>query len=200
MTDDCNRVEKRSLLESSNVTPAPPSVNRPIPVPSVYLDERGEIHNLQVGGLRINLLSSKKGVMRSGDIHQNTQHDFVVKGKVEVWKLTANGTQKTIYHSYDYVRIEPFVPHIFHFLEDTIMAEWWEPQGFYAWFYEPYRKLVQHSFQRTCPGRFQLWKADSDDEGGCSSSTASIGIISLALAAGVTIGYVLGRHNSSSRY
>jgi hypothetical protein len=162
--DDCSLVTTQDILTSSNVKAAPPSVNQTIPVPSVYQDERGEIHNLSVGGFRINLLYTEQGVMRSGDIHKNTQHDFIVKGRVEVWRMTKQGTQKTIHQSFEYIRISPFVPHIFHFLDDTIMAEWWEPQGFYAWFYKPYRTLVEESFQRSQPGRLRILKPQADQE------------------------------------
>merc|ERR1711924_292176 len=49
----------------------------------------------------------------------------------------------------DYIAIPPGVPHIFEFEEDTVMAEWWEPGEFEALFYEPYRPLVDASFDRT---------------------------------------------------
>jgi len=146
-----------SILESDNVIEAPSNVNRPIPVPSVYKDSRGEIHNLLIAGeKRINILHTRKGVMRSGDLHANTQHDFIFKGKVEVWIREGDSTRKRIYEDKEYLKIDPYVPHIFHFLEDTIMAEWWEPEPFHAWYYEPYRKIVQDSFQsdEAEPGRF----------------------------------------------
>jgi hypothetical protein len=102
------------------------------------------------GARRINLLFTKKGVMRSGDIHVNTQHDFVFAGSVEVWLLQGDGsTIKHIYKEYQYIRVPPLVPHIFHFLEDTSIAEWWEPEPFQAWFYSPYRRLVEQSFDGT---------------------------------------------------
>jgi hypothetical protein len=157
-------------------------VNRPIPVPSVYKDGRGEIHNILVGPKRINLLFTKKGVMRSGDIHVNTQHDFVFEGRVEVWFLQENGsTIKHVYNEYQYIRVPPFVPHIFHFLEDTCMAEWWEPEPFEAWFYSPYRRLVEQSFDGT------------RNEGNLIKLSESINSrMSMITAAGVVFGLVLG--------
>ena len=120
-------------------------------MPSIYKDGRGEIHNNLVGDYkRINLLYTKKGVMRSGDIHRNTQHDFVFSGQVEVWFLEKDGsTVKRIYGPNQYVRVPPLVPHIFHFLEETVIAEWWEPEPFRAWFYTPCRHLVEQSFDGT---------------------------------------------------
>jgi hypothetical protein len=38
------------ILNAPNVQEPPPHVNRPIPVPSCFHDERGEIHNLLIGG------------------------------------------------------------------------------------------------------------------------------------------------------
>ena len=187
--EDGRNAGKRGILKSPNVCAAPPSVNRPIPVPSVYEDARGEIHNLRVGGSRYNLLYTRKGVMRSGDIHENTQHDFVFRGRVEVWRLQPDGTtDKTIYSSFDYIRIDPYVPHVFHFLENCVMAEWWEPQGFYAWFYEPYRKLVQQSIQPKQPGRFLLLKPDDEEK----DRVANILMVGSGLAVGLVAGYFLG--------
>jgi hypothetical protein len=129
--------------------------------------------------------------MRSGDIHENTQHDFVFSGSVEVWTLRSDGsTERTIYKSFDYIRIEPFTPHIFHFLADTILAEWWEPQGFYAWFYNPYRKLVQESFQPKCPGRFRLLKSEDDSQK--SGSAGSVAMVFSGLTIGLALGYLMG--------
>jgi hypothetical protein len=61
-----------ALLESENVA-FPAALNlKNIPVPSVYKDARGEIHNFQIPKhkFRFNILYTKAGVMRSGDIHQ----------------------------------------------------------------------------------------------------------------------------------
>lgn len=37
------------ILNAPNVKEPPPHVNRPVPVPSCFRDERGEIHNLLIG-------------------------------------------------------------------------------------------------------------------------------------------------------
>jgi hypothetical protein len=135
-------------------------INLPIHVPSVFSDVRGEIHNLLIGNKRINLLHTKKGVMRSGDIHKDTQHDFIISGQIHVWTLVnvpcdigntntkrlsiQDFTTKRIYNAMEYVSIPPYTPHIFEFLGDTIMAEWWDGP-FYAWLYRPYRSIVERS-------------------------------------------------------
>jgi len=162
------------LTKSANVVRAPDSVNRvDLPVPSAYRDSRGEIHNFLVGGVRVNLLYTRAGVMRSGDVHQVTQRDFVFEGKVRVWTLvkaegggeedvnekasgvevgggknvddgknkTTTETKTTVYTANQYVEIPPYIPHVFEFLEDTVLAEWWDGP-FEAWFYRPYRDVV----------------------------------------------------------
>ena len=130
------------ILSSPHVSEGPGHVAK-APVPSVYVDDRGDIHRLRVGHKRINLLYSKKGVMRSGYLHPNTTHDFVINGKVEVWRLTPTQTEKTIYGPCEHFEIAPYVPHILNFLEDTSLLEWWshgaETQ---CWVYHPYRKII----------------------------------------------------------
>ena len=101
-------------------------------MPSVYRDERGEIHNVKVNNAhRINILYTKAGYMRSGDLHPNLQCDFVFAGKVKVWTLEKDGSTKiATYGKHEFISIPRGTPHVFAFVEDTIMAEWWEPQGF----------------------------------------------------------------------
>lgn len=142
-TDDGSLVgTPELLLLSKNVIKAPSRINTPVPVPSVYKDVRGEIHNFRVGNKRINLLYSKSQTMRSGDIHKSVQHDFVFSGKVKVWTLSKRGTTHTkIYTANQYIEIPMYVPHIFEFINDSVMAEWWD-EPFEAWFYEPYRNIV----------------------------------------------------------
>eukprot|EP00985_Skeletonema_marinoi_P006125 scaffold2657_cov155-Skeletonema_marinoi.AAC.5 len=114
-----------------------------IPTPSIYTDERGEIHNIKANDKRINILYTKNGYLRSGDLHPNEQCDFIFSGKVKIWTLQSDGSTKiTDYCAHDFISIPRGVPHVFEFVEDTVMAEWWEPPGFQAWFYKPYRDIV----------------------------------------------------------
>ena len=138
------------FISSPNVIPhhssdtAPnPHKRRGIPTPSIYTDERGEIHNIKANDKRINILYTKKGYLRSGDLHPNTQCDFIFSGCVKIWTLQSDGSTKiTTYGKHDFICIPKAVPHVFEFVEDTVLAEWWEPQGFQAWFYKPYRDVV----------------------------------------------------------
>lgn len=185
------------LRESPNVTKAPATFNQH--VPSIYVDGRGEIHNILAGNKRINVLYTKAGVMRSGDIHANTQHDFVFEGSVEVWFLETNGTTiKQKYGAYQYICVPPYTPHVFHFLQDSVMSEWWEPEPFEAYFYTPYRQVVEQSFTGPTKAGKLLKLVASDDHGGKNSSlfvTTAVGGITLAL--GLFVGIMVGRRKST---
>ena len=55
------------------------------------------------------------------------------------------------YRSGSLIVIPPYVPHIFTFLNKTIMAEWWgaanENKAFNAQYYQPYRDRVSQGYQ-----------------------------------------------------
>ena len=86
--------------------PLPPTDDG-IPAPSIYFDDRGEIHNVKVDNKRrIDILHTKKGCMRSGDMHPNEQCDFVFSGKVKIWTLAKNGsTTTTTYGKHELIKI-----------------------------------------------------------------------------------------------
>jgi hypothetical protein len=105
-------------------------------------------------GKRINIVQTCQGAMRSGDLHPNTQCSFVFEGSVEVWIPQRDGsTKKFKLGPRDYFEVPAYVPHVEHFLQDTIHAEWWEANdvtganGFRHWLYAPYRRLVDLSFE-----------------------------------------------------
>jgi hypothetical protein len=133
------------VLHSPHVSEGPGRIAR-APVPSVYVDDRGDIHRIRVGHQRLNLLYSKRGVMRSGYLHPHSLHSIVISGQVEVWTLTSTGTNKQSYQQYEHFTIPPYVPHIlyFPFTDDTILAEWWSPPNaeFQCFYYHPYRKII----------------------------------------------------------
>jgi hypothetical protein len=153
--EDQVHVGSERILESCHVSEGPGRIAN-APVPSVFSDDRGEIHRLRVGGRRINLLYSKAQVMRSGYLHPNNTHDFVVFGKLELWTLTATCTEKKIYTAGQYVVTPKYTPHILHFLEDTVLVEWNEPGPFQCWYYHPYRRIidVQNSLVSQSTGHF----------------------------------------------
>ena len=225
---DGDLVGSKGLLDSPNVVNPTNAVNEPIPTPSTYVDGRGEICNakISVGAghdehdlpERINILYTRKGVMRSGDIHANFQCDFVFVGSVEVWTLLKDGsTKKVTYGSKQYVEIPPYTPHIFHFVADTVMAEWWEGRGssseFRAWFYSPYRSLVEQSYcskgSDSPPGKLKEYKevvkAHDDDAAEeqrknelIPLATRAAAWISVSLALSV-FSFALGRRSATNR-
>ena len=193
--EDGQNVGKRQILSSPNVAEAPPRVNEPVPVPSVYHDERGSIHNFKVGGRRLNVLHTKSGVMRSGDLHRVVQNDFVFSGEVEVWCLNQDGrSTMQVYKDNQYLAIPAYTPHVFHYKKDTVMAEWWDGP-FHSWFYEPYRKIVEKSFRSTKPSRFDYYMVSSRMQGGQTESFLEVlskqQVWWLGLAVGLGMGCLL---------
>lgn len=198
------------ILNSPHVSEGPGRIAR-APVPSIYVDDRGDIHRLRVGHQRLNLLYSKQGVMRSGYLHPHALHSIVISGQVEVWTLTNTGTNKTLYQQYDHFTIPPYVPHILYFpsADDTILAEWWSPPHaeFQCYYYHPYRKIIdiQNSLRMkeleedpamsgsaTSTGRHQRLIPQDDlqlNQNGWSSSLVYWGgwLISMSIAAGVGV-------------
>jgi len=112
----------------------------------VFEDIRGKIERIDFKGTKFNIIGTKKGFMRSGDLHKNTQFDLILSGKIELWVLTEDITEKTIVYPNQYVVLKPHVPHLFNFLEDTVMIEWWDGP-FEAWFYKPYRDIIDEQFR-----------------------------------------------------
>lgn len=106
-----------------------------------FTDARGTINRITLDGVKINLLSTKKGFMRSGDLHPNKQFDFVFSGKLELWELKDGKETKTVYGPNSFITIPAGVPHLFNFLEDTVMAEWWDGP-FDCYYYRPYRDII----------------------------------------------------------
>lgn len=122
-----------------------PDVYRPPPgdlTTPTFEDTRGSIRRIVIGDRSYNLLYTRRGVFRSGDLHRTQQFDHILSGKVEVWMREGGTDRKTIYGPGDSVTIPPGVPHLFRFLEDTVMAEWWDGP-FETWYYRPYRDIVE---------------------------------------------------------
>ena len=131
------------ILTSPHVSEGPGRVAT-APIPSIFMDDRGSIHRLRIGHLRVNLLWTVADAMRSGYLHNVKTHDFVISGKVQVWTLTEKGTVKQDYGPTQYFTVDPYVPHIMFFLEDTNLVEWYDgtSSDFKLWYYHPYRNVV----------------------------------------------------------
>lgn len=85
-----------------------------------FEDERGTIDQLIHDGYKqINVITSKKGVVRGGHYHkQNDEAFYIVSGKLAV---TVNG-ETSIFSAGDFFGIEANDMHSFDFKEDTILV------------------------------------------------------------------------------
>lgn len=113
-------------------------------------DERGSIEQLELHGAEFNLLYSKKGALRSGDVHPNTQFDLILKGKVQVRMKRGEREEIITAQPNELLAIPAGVPHLFEFLEDCVMIEWWDGP-FQAEYYAPYRDLVEQKMRTSEP-------------------------------------------------
>ena len=116
-----------------------------------FEDARGVIEHHALAGTKYNVLHSKAGTYRSGDVHPAEQYDSVLSGMVVVTTRHGGGDWKQTALAGDRVMIPSGVPHLFYFEEDTVMVEWWSGP-FKAKYYKPYRDIVEES----------LAKAESD--------------------------------------
>ena len=101
---------------------SPPVGHGLVSVPSVVRDARGEVHNLETGGFRFNVLVSHAGVLRSGDVHRSRQFDLIFSGTVTVTTREKGRDVTRRYSDGDLVVIPANVPHIFRFLNRTVRA------------------------------------------------------------------------------
>lgn len=129
--------------------------------------------------LYVNVLFTRAGHFRSGDIHRCHQVNQIVAGRARVTMVHA-GKQKaggrgwwswwrwwgpqgddghaeavTELVTGDQIVISPHVPHLFEFVEDTLMTESWvhgenrTQCAFQAWFYQPLRRRIPEETQRS---------------------------------------------------
>lgn len=108
----------------------------------IFKDSRGEIRRHNVQGAKFNVLISKKGTLRSGDFHPNTQYDLILKGTMKITLRKNNQDVVIIKRKNELIVIPPNIPHLFESLTKTIMIEWWDGP-FQAKYYQPYRKAVE---------------------------------------------------------
>ena len=89
-----------------------------------FSDERGKLTQLVHGGYtQINILESRKGVVRGGHYHTVSQEAFfVVSGRVEVTLRKGEEQQTVVFGPGDFFQIPPYVIHSMTFPEDCILA------------------------------------------------------------------------------
>lgn len=85
-----------------------------------FVDDRGTIEQLIHDGYKqINVISSKKGVVRGGHYHkENHEAFYIISGELNLY---VNGVN---YHfsAGDFFGIEPYDLHSFEFLENTLLV------------------------------------------------------------------------------
>ena len=112
---------------------------------AMYRDGRGLIQKTTLGGLDVNMVHTKAGFMRSGDLHNCTQINFILKGSVTIVmpdKVSPGEDREYTHGLFAVIRVPKYTPHILRFDEDTVMAEWWECP-FHAYYFAPYRNRVE---------------------------------------------------------
>lgn len=89
-----------------------------------FSDERGKLTQLVHGGYtQINILESRKGVVRGGHYHTVSQEAFfVVSGRVELTLRKGEEQQTVVFGPGGFFRILPYVIHSMTFPEDCILA------------------------------------------------------------------------------
>jgi hypothetical protein len=96
----------------------------------------------------VNLLFTRSGYKRSGDIHKCEQLNHIIYGHVQLTRVLRSGREVTSRHrGGDVVRVPPHVPHLYSYESDTLMSETWRhadgtPCVFQAWFYTPLRSRI----------------------------------------------------------
>jgi len=112
-----------------------------------YKDARGEIHRLNIKGVKFNALFTKKGALRSGDYHPVRQYNILLKGVMEI-TMRKNGKDIVVRKKPgQLIVIPPNTPHLYKSITDSVILEWWGGP-FKVKYYEPYRKIVEAQFKK----------------------------------------------------
>ena len=142
-------VRTEAILESDDVVAAPsPSLHGS----SRFEDARGSYERRCFGEALdtcINVLFTVKGHMRSGDLHRYRQVNHIITGAVKLTQRVGDRDVESWHRPLDTLVLPPYTPHLYHFLEDTLMTEYWidakgDPAPFKAWFYRPYRDVISN--------------------------------------------------------
>ena len=118
-----------------------------------FEDARGSYERLEYpGGEYVNLVYTRAGHKRSGDIHKCAQVNTLIVGEAFVTQVSKDGKERrTKLRGGDHVVIPPDVPHLYEFTKDTLMTESWthrEPAKergqceFESWFYDDLRRRI----------------------------------------------------------
>ncbi|KXZ45599.1 hypothetical protein GPECTOR_53g92 [Gonium pectorale] len=100
-----------------------------------FRDGRGAIYKFKLGdGVYVNMYYTKAGYRRSGDLHDCNQYDVVLQGRTRLRMIDPHSGQEVVqeYGANDFIVIPARTPHMFEFLEDNFLLEWWDAE-FKAW-------------------------------------------------------------------
>ncbi len=111
-----------------------------------FEDFRGEILRYNVHDSLFNVLYTKAGMLRSGDYHPNTQFNLLLSGEIELTLRIGDKDVVSIKKPNELIVIPPNTPHLYRYIKDTVMFEWWDGELKVSYF-EPYRKLVMDSIR-----------------------------------------------------
>lgn len=113
-------------------------------VTKLQSDSRGDVFLIDQDGEEILLIFTKKGYLRGGEIHEGSQYNFIVKGKVKWTYHTHSGDWDDVVGEGETNFVPKGIPHMMEALEDTIMMEWRElPVEKPMNYYEPFRNIVE---------------------------------------------------------
>ena len=80
-----------------------------------------------------------------------------MSGGVRLTQRIGSKDVTSVHHGAETIVLPPHTPHLYEFLEDTLMTEHWmdevgRPAEFRAWLYEPYRQRISNaSLLRSAP-------------------------------------------------
>eukprot|EP01001_Neometanema_parovale_P010203 NODE_6433_length_847_cov_133.828729_g6197_i0.p1 GENE.NODE_6433_length_847_cov_133.828729_g6197_i0~~NODE_6433_length_847_cov_133.828729_g6197_i0.p1 ORF type:complete len:240 (+),score=29.11 NODE_6433_length_847_cov_133.828729_g6197_i0:81-722(+) len=141
-----HRAGHSSVHDSELVVPAPPNTLKGDQ--TRFDDARGSYQQLRFGENQyLNVIFTKAGHQRSGDLHKCAQVNYISWGQVRL-TLVRHGREYVSEHSAgDVITIPAHVPHLYYFDKDTLMTEQWRhPDGspcpFEAFFYTPLRERI----------------------------------------------------------
>lgn len=93
-----------------------------------HIDERGKLIQLvHEGYSQINVLESKKGIIRGGHYHKkHIEAFYVISGEVELTIKESLKIYKTVFREGDFFRILPNTTHSMFFTKDCIMVQMYD--------------------------------------------------------------------------
>ena len=149
-----------SIISTHAVQEAPPETMDMSGIPPghglSHSDGRGWIHKFRVSsadeepgvaagqGTTVNAYFTRKGHKRSGDLHEVAQFDVLLTGRARLTVLDPETGKEEVIELEPNILVEipAYRPHVFEFLEDSSMLEWWDGP-FRAFYYKPYRDAIR---------------------------------------------------------